>query len=200
MKRSLVVLAALLLLLFSYAKASRQIFILPEPQFVIVPVTQHPTDVQYKPIVTVSPHWEVLSPEEVYQKNLGAVVKVRMFKTITIPGTHQRIYLDAHAWGSGSVLPCKKHTAYCVLTAFHVVSDSSMTYFAHFDDGSPDQMLTVVYGTTTYDNAVLRFADPNFVPKYVAVLGSSAPLVPGTPIYAIGSPVYGDFHYSVGRL
>ncbi|MBU6141903.1 S1C family serine protease [Patescibacteria group bacterium] len=205
MKRSLAVLAVLLVMLFSYAKASRQV---TAPQ-----VPQHPMSAMtdnHNAVVKARPHHRkstatkhsrlrVLDPETIYKRDVRFVVKVRIFRKITIPVTHQVKYSDMHSWGSGSIVRCKKY-GYCVLTAFHVVSDSSMTFFAETNDGAPDQLLEVVYGTTTYDNAVLRFADPHYVPKHVAVLGSSAALVPGDPIYAIGSPVYSDFHFSVGRL
>lgn len=138
----------------------------------------------------------VIDPEKIFE-NAGYLVKIRIFKSVTIPITNQVIPIDTGGFGSGTIVKCKKYK-YCVLTAFHVVDNSSMTYFAEPKDGSPAQMLELIHGTTHYDNALLRFADHNYVPKKVAKLGRSSILKAGAPIHAMGSNRYGDFWFSAG--
>lgn len=137
-----------------------------------------------------------MDPEKIYE-DADYLVKIRIFKMITIPGTEQTIPRDTEGFGSGTVVKCEKYN-YCVLTAFHVVDNSSMTYFAEPKDGSPAQMLELIHGTTHYDTALLRFADPDYVPKKTAVLGKSSALKAGAPIHAMGSNRYGDFWFSAG--
>ncbi len=139
----------------------------------------------------------IMTSEQIAASAKGYLVKIRIFKEITIPITQQKIYTDTHSFGSGSIVSCKKYR-YCVLTAFHVVDDSSMTYFAETEDGSPAQMLRLVKGTTYFDTAVLRFADTDHEPAAVAPIGRSSLLVRGSPVYTMGSNRFGDFWFSGG--
>lgn len=138
-----------------------------------------------------------LSPKKIYA-NAGYVVGIRIFKSVIIPITQQVIPVDTGGFGSGTIMKCKKYK-YCVLTAFHVVDNSSMTYFAQPKDGSPAQVLELIAGTTTNDSAVLRFVDTSYIPKSVAVLGNSDKLPAGARVCAIGSNGFADFWISVGN-
>ena len=138
----------------------------------------------------------LVDPEKIYE-DADYLVKIRIFKLITIPATHQVIPRDTNSFGSGTIVKCKKYK-YCVLTAFHVVDESSMTYFAEPKDGSAAQMLELISGTTHYDTALLKFADYKYVPKKTARLGRSSIMKAGAPIHAMGSNRFGDFWYSVG--
>ncbi|MBI5732216.1 MAG: trypsin-like peptidase domain-containing protein, partial [Candidatus Magasanikbacteria bacterium] len=141
---------------------------------------------------------KVKDPEAIYEE-AGYLVKLRIFKKTIIPVTGQVIYQDTNSFGSGFITDdkalCKK-SKYCVVTAFHVVDDSSMTFFAEAKDGSKAQLLELTHGTTNYDFAVLRFVDFRHIPKKVAVIGRSSTLKPGTRIHAMGSNRYGDFWFS----
>lgn len=137
-----------------------------------------------------------IDPEKIFA-SADYLVKIRIFKLVTIPATRQIIPRDTNSFGSGTIVKCRKYK-YCVLTAFHVVNDNSMTYFAEPKDGSPAQMLELIRGTTHYDNALLRFADAKYVPKKTAKLGKSSAMKAGAPIHAMGSNRLGDFWYSVG--
>ncbi len=137
-------------------------------------------------------------PEMIFEE-ADYLVKIRLFRKIVIPYTQQTIYLDAGGFGSGFTTNdkniCKK-SAYCVVTAFHVVNDGSMSYFAESKNGSRAQMLELANGSKTYDFAVLRFIDYDYVPAKTAVLGKSSKLKPGARIYTMGSNAYGDFWFS----
>ncbi|GEM_PF-4574965 len=140
----------------------------------------------------------VKDPETIFEE-AAYLVKIRIFKKIVIPGTEQVIYQDTRGFGSGFITDdkkiCKK-SGYCVVTAFHVVDDSSMTYFAEAKDGSKAQALELTHSSTNYDFSVLRFIDIKHVPKKVAVIGRSSSLKPGARIYAMGSNLFGDFWFS----
>lgn len=137
-----------------------------------------------------------IDPEKIFE-DADYLVKIRIFRSVTIPITNQVIYLDTGGFGSGTIVKCKKYK-YCVLTAFHVVDQSSVAYFAAPKDGSAAQMLELISGTTHYDNALLRFVDTKYVPKKTAKFGKSSAMKAGAPIHAMGSNRYGDFWYSVG--
>lgn len=141
---------------------------------------------------------KVKDPETIFEE-ADYLVKIRIFKKLVIPATNQEIYIDARGFGSGFMTDdktiCKK-SKYCVVTAFHVVDDNSMTYFAEPKDGSRAQLLELTRGSTTYDFAVLRFVDYDYVPKKVATIGRSSSLKPGSRIYTMGSNRFGDFWFS----
>ncbi len=140
----------------------------------------------------------IKDPETIFEE-ADYLVKIRLFRKIVIPITKQTIYADAGGFGSGFVTDdpaiCKKSN-YCVVTAFHVVEDNSLTYFSESKNGDKAQMLELVNGTTTFDFAVLRFVDYGYTPKKTAVIGKSSSLKPGARIYAMGSNLFGDFWFS----
>lgn len=137
-------------------------------------------------------------------KDAGYLMKVRGFRKITIPITRQNIYLDAQGFGSGFITNDKdlcKNLEYCIVTAFHVVDDPTLSYFAESKDGSKAQLMELVRGTTYYDFAIMRFADKSFKPESFAKIGKSSELEEGASIYAMGSNAYGNFWYSTnGQL
>ena len=138
------------------------------------------------------------SPEAIFEE-ADYLVKIRIFKKMVIPATNQEIYIETGGFGSGFITDdrtlCRK-SAYCVVTAFHVVDDETLTYFAESKDGSQAQLMELANGSTTYDFAVLRFVDFDHVPKKTAVLGESSALKPGTRIHTMGSNSFGDFWFS----
>ncbi|MDE2001368.1 MAG: trypsin-like peptidase domain-containing protein [Patescibacteria group bacterium] len=87
---------------------------------------------------------------------------------------------------------CTKYR-YCVLTAFHVVNDTSTVFLARTENESKEQELELINGSTTYDWAVLKFRNPRYHPRNTARIGRSSWMMRGSMVYTMGSCVYGNY-------
>ena len=122
----------------------------------------------------------VLTPEQIYAANLGAVVGVNGDKTTTnVWGYTVRNAVS----GSGFVISSNATTSY-ILTNYHVIDGvSDITVF--FADGKSYDA-TLVGGEEENDIAVLQIDQGNLRP---VVLGDSDAISVGENVYAIGNPL-----------
>ena len=122
----------------------------------------------------------VLTPEQIYAANLGAVVGVNGDKTTTnVWGYTVRNAVS----GSGFVISSNATTSY-ILTNYHVINDvSDITVF--FADGTSYDA-ALVGGEQENDIAVLRVEQGNL---QTVTLGDSDALNVGQEVYAIGNPL-----------
>ena len=121
----------------------------------------------------------VLTPEEIYAANLGAVVGVNGSVTTNVFGYTVKNAVS----GSGFVISSNATTSY-ILTNYHVINDvSDITVF--FADGTSYDA-TLVGGEQENDIAVLRVEQGNL---QTVTLGDSDALNVGEEVYAIGNPL-----------
>ena len=121
----------------------------------------------------------VLTPEEIYAANLGAVVGVNGSVTTNVFGYTVKNAVS----GSGFVISSNATTSY-ILTNYHVINDvSDITVF--FADGTSYDA-TLVGGEQENDIAVLRVEQGNL---QTVTLGDSDALNVGENVYAIGNPL-----------
>ena len=121
----------------------------------------------------------VLTPEEIYAANLGAVVGVNGSVTTNVFGYTVKNAVS----GSGFVISSNATTSY-ILTNYHVINDvSDITVF--FADGTSYDA-TLVGGELEIDIAVLRVEQGNL---QTVTLGDSDALNVGEEVYAIGNPL-----------
>ena len=121
----------------------------------------------------------VLTPEEIYAANLGAVVGVNGSVTTNVFGYTVKNAVS----GSGFVISSNATTSY-ILTNYHVINDvSDITVF--FADGTSYDA-TLVGGEEDNDIAVLRIEVGNL---QTVTLGDSDALNVGENVYAIGNPL-----------
>ena len=133
------------------------------------------------------------TPEEIYE-NADYLVKIKTFAATRIPLINQ-VFYEYSGFGSGSIVKCAQYE-YCILTAYHVVDSSSAIFYAEFKDGSPPQKLELIYGSTNYDSAILRFTDNRVKPNATANIDRSSALKTGTAISTMGSSLLGDFWFN----
>ena len=121
----------------------------------------------------------VLSPEEVYASNLGAVVGVNGNVTTNVWGQTVKNAVS----GSGFVISSNDTTSY-ILTNYHVIDgvDDITVFFA---DGN-SYNATLVGGEEENDIAVLKIEQGNL---QTVVLGDSDAISVGEDVYAIGNPL-----------
>ena len=128
----------------------------------------------------------VLTPEEIYAANLGAVVGVNGSVTTNVFGYTVKNAVS----GSGFVISSNATTSY-ILTNYHVINDvSDITVF--FADGTSYDA-TLVGGEQENDIAVLRVEQGNL---QTVTLGDSDALNVGEEVYAIGNPL-GELTFSL---
>ena len=121
----------------------------------------------------------VLTPEEIYAANLGAVVGVNGSVTTNVFGYTVKNAVS----GSGFVISSNAECSY-ILTNYHVINDvSDITVF--FADGTSYDA-TLVGGEQENDIAVLRVEQGNL---QTVTLGDSDALNVGQEVYAIGNPL-----------
>ena len=121
----------------------------------------------------------VLTPEEIYAANLGAVVGVNGNVTTNVWGYTVKNAVS----GSGFVISSNATTSY-ILTNYHVIDGvSDITVF--FSDGKSYDA-TLVGGEADNDIAVLKIDVGNL---QTVVLGDSDTLNVGENVYAIGNPL-----------
>ena len=121
----------------------------------------------------------VLTPEEIYAANLGAVVGVNGNVTTNVWGYTVKNAVS----GSGFVISSNATTSY-ILTNYHVIDGvSDITVF--FADGKSYDA-TLVGGEADNDIAVLKLDVGNL---QTVVLGDSDTLNVGESVYAIGNPL-----------
>ena len=121
----------------------------------------------------------VLTPEEIYAANLGAVVGVNGSVTTNVWGYTVQNAVS----GSGFVISSNATTSY-ILTNYHVINDvSDITVF--FADGTSYDA-ALVGGEQENDIAVLRVDVGNL---QTVTLGDSDALTVGQEVYAIGNPL-----------
>ena len=121
----------------------------------------------------------VLTPEEIYAANLGAVVGVNGSVTTNVFGYTVKNAVS----GSGFVISSNAECSY-ILTNYHVINDvSDITVF--FADGTSYDA-TLVGGEQENDIAVLRVEQGNL---QTVTLGDSDALNVGEEVYAIGNPL-----------
>ena len=121
----------------------------------------------------------VLTPEEIYAANLGAVVGVNGNVTTNVYGYTVKNAVS----GSGFVISSNATTSY-ILTNYHVIDGvSDITVF--FADGKSYDA-TLVGGEADNDIAVLKLDVGNL---QTVVLGDSDTLNVGENVYAIGNPL-----------
>ena len=121
----------------------------------------------------------VLTPEEIYAANLGAVVGVNGSVTTNVWGYTVQNAVS----GSGFVISSNATTSY-ILTNYHVINDvSDITVF--FADGTSYDA-ALVGGEQENDIAVLRVDVGNL---QTVTLGDSDALNVGQEVYAIGNPL-----------
>ncbi len=121
----------------------------------------------------------VLSPEEVYASNLGAVVGVNGNMTTNVYGYSVKNPVS----GSGFVISSNSTTSY-ILTNYHVIDGVSDIKVSFADGTSYDAIL--VGGEEENDIAVLQVNQGNL---QTVVLGDSDAINVGEPVYAIGNPL-----------
>ena len=121
----------------------------------------------------------VLTPEEIYAANLGAVVGVNGSVTTNVFGYTVKNAVS----GSGFVISSNAECSY-ILTNYHVINDvSDITVF--FADGTSYDA-ALVGGEQENDIAVLRVEQGNL---QTVTLGDSDALNVGQEVYAIGNPL-----------
>ena len=121
----------------------------------------------------------VLTPEQIYAANLGAVVGVNGNVTTNVWGYTVKNAVS----GSGFVISSNSTTSY-ILTNYHVIDGvSDITVF--FSDGKSYDA-TLVGGEEDNDIAVLKIDVGNL---QTVVLGDSDSLNVGENVYAIGNPL-----------
>ena len=121
----------------------------------------------------------VLTPEEIYAANLGAVVGVNGSVTTNVFGYTVKNAVS----GSGFVISSNAECSY-ILTNYHVINDvSDITVF--FADGTSYDA-ALVGGEQENDIAVLRVEQGNL---QTVTLGDSDALNVGEKVYAIGNPL-----------
>ena len=121
----------------------------------------------------------VLTPEEIYAANLGAVVGVNGSVTTNVFGYTVKNAVS----GSGFVISSNAECSY-ILTNYHVINDvSDITVF--FADGTSYDA-TLVGGEPDNDIAVLQVDAGNL---QTVTLGDSDALNVGQEVYAIGNPL-----------
>ena len=121
----------------------------------------------------------VLTPEEIYAANLGAVVGVNGSVTTNVFGYTVKNAVS----GSGFVISSNAECSY-ILTNYHVINDvSDITVF--FADGTSYDA-ALVGGEQENDIAVLRVEQGNL---QTVTLGDSDALNVGEEVYAIGNPL-----------
>ena len=121
----------------------------------------------------------VLTPEQIYAANVGAVVGVNGDKTTNAWGYTVRNAVS----GSGFVISSNATTSY-ILTNYHVIDGvSDITVF--FADGTSYDA-TLVGGEEENDIAVLQVEAGNL---QTVTLGDSDALNVGQEVYAIGNPL-----------
>ena len=121
----------------------------------------------------------VLTPEEIYAANLGAVVGVNGSVTTNVFGYTVKNAVS----GSGFVISSNATTSY-ILTNYHVIDGvSDITVF--FADGTSYDA-TLVGGEPDNDIAVLQVDAGNL---QTVTLGDSDALNVGQEVYAIGNPL-----------
>ena len=121
----------------------------------------------------------VLTPEEIYAANLGAVVGVNGNVDTNVWGYTVKNAVS----GSGFVISSNATTSY-ILTNYHVIDGvSDITVF--FADGKSYDA-TLVGGEEENDIAVLKIDQGNLRP---VVLGDSDAINVGEDVYAIGNPL-----------
>ena len=121
----------------------------------------------------------VLTPEEIYAANLGAVVGVNGSVTTNVFGYTVKNAVS----GSGFVISANAECSY-ILTNYHVINDvSDITVF--FADGTSYDA-ALVGGEQENDIAVLRVEQGNL---QTVTLGDSDALNVGQEVYAIGNPL-----------
>lgn len=121
----------------------------------------------------------VLTPEEIYAANLGAVVGVNGNVDTNVWGYTVKNAVS----GSGFVISSNSTTSY-ILTNYHVIDGvSDITVF--FSDGKSYDA-TLVGGEADNDIAVLKIDVGNL---QTVVLGDSDTLNVGENVYAIGNPL-----------
>ena len=121
----------------------------------------------------------VLTPEQIYAANLGAVVGVNGSVTTNVFGYTVKNAVS----GSGFVISSNAECSY-ILTNYHVINDvSDITVF--FADGTSYDA-TLVGGEQENDIAVLRVEQGNL---QTVTLGDSDALNVGENVYAIGNPL-----------
>ena len=121
----------------------------------------------------------VLTPEEIYAANLGAVVGVNGNVDTNVFGYTVKNAVS----GSGFVISSNSTTSY-ILTNYHVIDGvSDITVF--FSDGKSYDA-TLVGGEADNDIAVLKIDVGNL---QTVVLGDSDTLNVGENVYAIGNPL-----------
>ena len=121
----------------------------------------------------------VLSGEEVYASNLGAVVGVNGNVTTNVWGYTVKNPVS----GSGFVISSNDTTSY-ILTNYHVI-DGVSDIKVFFSDGTSYDA-TLVGGEEENDIAVLKIDQGGL---QAVVLGDSAAINVGEPVYAIGNPL-----------
>ncbi|MBM6926683.1 S1C family serine protease [Pseudoflavonifractor phocaeensis] len=121
----------------------------------------------------------VLSGEEVYASNLGAVVGVNGNVTTNVWGQTVKNAVS----GSGFVISSNDTTSY-ILTNYHVI-DGVSDIKVFFSDGTSYDA-TLVGGEEENDIAVLKIDQGNL---QTVVLGDSSAINVGEPVYAIGNPL-----------
>ena len=149
----------------------------------------HESDRPQVETVVNSSHGQPMTPEQLYEANLGSCVG------ITVSTTMVNIFGQATtsaASGSGFVLTQDGY----IVTNFHVVKDAaedpSVKIEVSFENGD-HYSAKLVGSAKDNDVAVLKIdAASNLVP---VTLGDSDKLVVGEPVYAIGNPL-GELTYS----
>ena len=121
----------------------------------------------------------VLTPEEIYAANLGAVVGVNGSVTTNVFGYTVKNAVS----GSGFVISSNATTSY-ILTNYHVIDGVSDIKVFFADGNSYDA--TLVGGEQENDIAVLRIDAGNL---QTVTLGDSDALNVGQEVYAIGNPL-----------
>ena len=140
-----------------------------------------------------------LTPQEIYDKNVGSVVEI----VATFPGTTDiwgQSSGGGQALGTGFVVSTDGY----ILTNAHVVSENGQAVgtvdviFKGGDSGQTQVQGTVVGADESTDVAVIK-VDPSQTPGLTPIpLGDSASVKVGEPVVAIGNPQGLDFSLSTG--
>ena len=138
--------------------------------------------------VTNLPASGTMTPAQVYESNVDSCVGITVSTTTNIFG----YTTTSAATGSGFVLTQDGY----ILTNYHVIElaakDSSVPITVSFQNGKSYQA-KLVGGESDNDVAVLKIDENGLAP---VVLGDSAQLKVGQPVYAIGNPL-GELTYSL---
>lgn len=150
------------------------------------------------------------SPEQIYEET-DSVVRI-----LGLDKSNETLIT-----GSGVIVPSKKY-GFCVMTASHLFLpmpiypanippdnpygiilpsgyEMPVSFKAYFKYEENPQPLEIIGRMANYDIVILKFKNPEFKPKQIAVLGRSALLKPGSRVMAIGSSLVGNFSLSTGQ-